>query len=92
MSVGFLSIQSHVIQIQISIVQSIAHGGPGRGIQVRTSLIYCASAIFTVTSRGIQPPTLHVNFLLFTTTLFITFRSSYNVLRYHTMLADLRGA
>jgi hypothetical protein len=36
----------------------------------------------------IQPATSDVNFfLLFTTTLFITFRSSYNVLCYHTMLA-----
>jgi hypothetical protein len=35
----------------------------------------------------IQPPTLHVNLFAIYTTLFITFRSSYNVLSCHTMLA-----
>jgi hypothetical protein len=42
---------------------------------------------YGVPSRGIQPPTLHVNLFAIYHYIFITLRSSYNVLSYHTMLA-----
>jgi hypothetical protein len=61
------------------------------GIQLRTSSRCTKRWYLPVASRllqlCIQLQTLHVNLFAIYTTLFITFRSSYNVLCCHTMLA-----
>jgi hypothetical protein len=58
--VGWSSLNSYVIECsarhQVSIVQAIAHGGPGRGIQsVRRTSTYVIMVYQAVVSSGCQP-------------------------------------